>query len=507
LSKKRNKRRPSLDPNAQAPAESMTSGLSGAGVHWLDQYSSVIVFILVIASFSVNSYTSNLERRGRITTIDESVYSRLGLQLKEGLPYNTIPMYNETLKSGRKLPGYFKDPLFKHPPTFPFLISIVYTALPKKTGYTFQELYTLSSKVPNMMGCLLILVIFLIGRRFFDVRVGLLAALIVAVEVNYLNCSHKVWMETTLAAFFWLSMYLFHKGLERPGYFLLAGVACGCAMLTKYPAVLILPIWFTFVLIYKRSVFRSLFFYGGLFIAGIMFLPWLLEVLDIYGSGFISGKKIGSWRMGTLHGFFYIFAAAVLAALIFLIFKWKRPETVRNLEKHTHWLNKTVAMLIGLSVCYLLLQGDFRESIVISLTWFGFPVTGWEMYSFNEEPRYFYIKQILKYSPYYIFFLIALIKAPLAAMNERFLMVAAFWTLLFASYYGSFQGRYILYFMPAAILLAAKLAVEIFDRILEEKSVIRISAASVFCVILVYFYAKTLQVGIYHAITNNVAYY
>lgn len=488
-------------PSKTAPLIAKTS------VNWLDQYAAVIVFVLVVTSFFVNLHSSDFERRKRITTVDESVYSRLGLQLKSGEAYNTILMYKENLKMGRQLPDYFKDPLFQHPPMFSFLISIAYAGLEKKSSYSTEELYALSSKVPNLMGCLLIVVVFLVGRRLYDVRVGLLAALVLAVEVNFLNCAHKVWMETTLATFFWLALYFFHKGCEKKWFLLLAGAALGCAMLTKYPAVLVVLIWLSYAAAHERRLFRSAYLYGGFFIAGVIFLPWLLELVDIYGEKLITGRSISAWDIRPLYVFIFVVGFSAMAAFILALLRWRSPQTFARLWQHTAQLNRAVAVLMLIFMAYLLWHADFRESLLVSLTWFGFPVTGWDISSISDEPKYYYIKQILKYSPVYIFFLIGLIRAPLGTKNDHYLLIAAFWTLLFTSFYGSYQGRYILYFTPAAILMASRIIVEIFDRILEEKSLLRVGAASLFGVCLVYFLAKTLQVGIYHAITINVAYY
>jgi 4-amino-4-deoxy-L-arabinose transferase-like glycosyltransferase len=511
LSKKRNKRKQAqtksvgLLPQERPRPTPPPAGVAARG--FLDQYASVLIFILILASFFINSYASDFTHRKNITTVDESVYTRLGLQLKQGEAYNTIAMYNENLKAGRRLPDYFKDPLFKHPPMFSFLISLAYTALDKKPSYSFQELYALSSKVPNVMGCLLVLVVFLIGRRLYDVRVGLLAALFMIVELNYLNCAHKVWMESTLAFFFWLSLYLFHKGTQEKWVLLLAGAAFGSAMLTKYPAVLVLPIWLTYLMLHERRLFRSLFLYLSLAVAGVIFLPWMLETIDVYGADFISGTKISSWNIVRLYGFFAVVSLAALAVLLYQLIKWKNPALLAPFRRQAHWINRAVAASVFLVVAVLFLQADFRQSMITSLTWFGFPETGWEVGGFNVETRYFYLKRLLLYSPVYLFFLIGAVRAPLGGKNGQFLLISAFWTLLFTSLYGSFQGRYMLYVMPAALLLASATAVEVFDQILQEKSALRWLAALAFALVLVFFFAKTLQVGLYHAINNNVAYY
>lgn len=474
---------------------------------FIDQYAIVAVFAICLVSFFIHTYASDFEHRARMTTVDEAVYSRLGLQLKNGESYNTIQMYNENLKAGRKLPEYFKDPLFKHPPMYPFLISMAYITLDKKPNYSFEELYKPAVTVSNLMGCLLIFLTFLMGRRFYDVRVGLLAALIIAIDVNLLNCSQKVWMDSTLSAFFWLAIYLFHKGLEKPWFLILAGMGAGCALLTKYPAALVLVIFFSYIVLFERQVFKSGFLYMGLMMTGILFLPWANTVFETYGKDLVSDGSFGSWKFSQVEPLFYAALSLGFVSLLSWLIKWKKPTLYQKIVPSRHVCAIATSVVLGLFLTFLCLQSDFRASLVTSLDWSGFPQTGWTMYSFNEEPRYFYLKHILEYSPYYIFFFAAFILGPLGKKEDALLLIVSFWTLIFASYFGSYQGRYILYFTPAAILLIGRVIFEIYDFLLQKKNAARISFASLFSLVLIYFYAKTLEVSILHAINNNVAYY
>ncbi|HLF17521.1 MAG TPA: glycosyltransferase family 39 protein [Candidatus Omnitrophota bacterium] len=477
------------------------------------QYAVVAAFVIVVASFFTHLYGADFTHRKRITTVDESVYSRLGLQLKEGLEYSTVSMFNENLRAGRQLPAYFKDPLFKHPPFYSFLISLSYTFLEKKPNYSFEELYALSSKVSNLMGCLLIFTVFLLGRTIYDYRVGLLAAFILAIEVNLLNCSQKVWMESTLAAMFWLAVYFFYKGKDQPWYFILWGISGGLALLTKYPAVLVFISTLTYAALVERKVFKSFLFYIGLFIAGILFLPWILTNIEHYGRELFIGNTFRGWVFSRFDKFFYLILGFGAAFFILFILKKKSQVVYEKISRFKSTAGFLLSVALSFSIVYLIIQPDFRESLFKSLTWHGYPKTGWAMGSFNEEPWYFYIKHILEYSPFYIFFFIGMVKAPLGSKGDGLLLSVAFWTLAFTSFYGNYQGRYILYFTPAAVLLSVRVIIDIFNFLLKKEigaqraAPLRLVAASLFAVALLYFAAKTAQVSWFHAMTDNVAYY
>jgi len=500
LAKKKRNRPPAPSSAANPPVQQARRG-------FLEQYASVLAFLICLISFFVHLYGASFQHRKGMTTVDETVYARLGFQLKNDQPYNTIQLYQETLRSGQKLPDYFKDPLFKHPPFYPFLISLSYALLEKKENYTLEELYTKSSLVSNVMGCLLVWVCFLMGRRLYDYRVGLAAAFMLAIEMNLLSTSMKAWMDSTLAAMFWLSLYLFHKGIDKKWFLVLGGIAAGCALLTKYPAVLLIAIILSYFLLCERHVFKSYHLYLGFLMTGIILLPWVMMNLDIYGSETLTSGQFRGWSLGVFMKFLILCALALGVFTVAIIIKWKNPALYQKLKVHQPKIGFLMSAILLLFVGFLLSRGDFRESLLTSFTWYGFPWAGWEMYHFNYEPRYFYFKHILEYSPFYVFFLAALVRAPMGSKADRFLLLASLWTLIFTSLYGSYQGRYIIYFTPAGLLLAAAMIFTIIDALLKQQKFLRVGATIFFCLVLAYFTAKTIQVSFYQAINNNAAYY
>jgi dolichol-phosphate mannosyltransferase len=90
--------------------------------------------------------------------------------------------------------------------------------------------------------------LFLIGQMWFSRRVGLMATLLYTILPIYVGAGLIVTPDASLL-FFWLAtLYLISKALHsgRGGYWLLAGVTFGGALLCKYYTLLIAPslLWF-----------------------------------------------------------------------------------------------------------------------------------------------------------------------------------------------------------------------------------------------------------------------
>ena len=77
---------------------------------------------LMISAFL---YVLKTSKNSQSRSIDEIVYYRMAKQIvHQGFSgYNSIPYGRELAETGRVLPQYFFEPLFKHPPLFTLLIA------------------------------------------------------------------------------------------------------------------------------------------------------------------------------------------------------------------------------------------------------------------------------------------------------------------------------------------------------------------------------------------------
>jgi len=468
-----------------------------------------IVILISIIAFSLHLHGADYSRRAGALTFDESLYARLGFQIKNNMGYGTEQIYNEQLKQGRKLPAYVNKPIFKHPPVFASLISAsYYVFLPKKDNYQMAELYQSASKVSNIMGCLLIILVFIMGRKFFNERVGLLAAILLALDFNLWICSQKVWMETTMVFLMWLTLYILMKGIERKEFFYLAGFIGGLGMLTKYPAVLVFLTFFTYALIYERQIFKQKEFYLGLSITGLMMVPWFYVNYKHYGTEFVDRILFsGGGYHEKIEAFTKWTAAIIVIGGLMALFRKLRERLFCGLHAVQSKLPMAFSFFIVIFISWLVIQAPFRESIGKTLSWSGFPRNGWKMGMFTEDPWYFYIKQHVEYSPFYLFFLVALIRVPLGNKYDKLLFWASFWTLCFTMLWGNFQGRYALSFVPAAALLISRTLVDFYEWLRAKKTLPWQVAFYSSLVVLSYFLIKTIRIDYIYALNGNSAYF
>ena len=224
MSKKKNQRKTSgptirKELRAEAFAEEQVQTKS-----WVKKFSWPIVLILCVMTFFALIHGSNYERRKGFLTFDESIYMRLGFALKQGEPYNTVKIYEEK-KKVRQLPIYLSRPVFKHPPMFPWTISMFYAGLEQKSSYQYEELYAAASKVSNLAGILLILLVFMFAKKYYGYSTGFLAAVLMAIDLNLTLSSQKVWMESTLTLWMFATLILLYKACEEHrAYFYAAGI-------------------------------------------------------------------------------------------------------------------------------------------------------------------------------------------------------------------------------------------------------------------------------------------
>lgn len=480
-----------------------------------DKPAIYFVIAMSLLAFAIHAKGGDYHFRQQATTFDESLYTRVALQLRQGDVYSAQPIYEEALKKRRRLPSDLNRPLFKHPPLYTWLISQTYRFLDKKESYAFDELYQFSSTVANVMASLLILVVFLIGRRLYDARTGLLGSFFVAIDMNVWICAQRVWMESTLALLVWLTLWLFLEGLapHRRKWLLAAGLAGGAAMLTKYPAICALGAILTYSVFYARGVFGSGYFYAALLIAVGVFAPWLIVVFQYYGAEAyqrafmevgLNANRIKRLLIST------IVVMPIVAVVTFLRSKWVGVQETDQEECATcpyHKIKVGVALLLALGGAFLFCQPDFLKVFGQSLSWTGLPQAGWKMGMFDGDPWYFYLKQMLMYSPFYIFFFIAVLRMPFAKKSDMFLFIVVLWFLGFAISWKNFQGRYILAVTPAAMLLAARTLIWSGQQLRQRRhKAFRIAFVCLWIMGL-YFTLKTLRVDMLGAFWKNVAYF
>ncbi|MCK5080190.1 MAG: glycosyltransferase family 39 protein, partial [Bacteroidales bacterium] len=195
---------------------------------------------------------------------------------------------------------------FDHPPMIGFLIQLTTLNLAFDSEF-FIRLGAV------LLGTLNTWVIFLIGRNIRDSLTGFYAAVLYTASIYAFIIAGTFILPDTPQLTFWLiTLYFLLQSVTGPvtrsakGYLLLAGLAAGCALLSKYTSVFLLAGTFLYVLMYNRSWFRTKELYLSAFMALLFFLPVLIWN---YNNDFISfafqSDRVGIFQAGLRGDFFF----------------------------------------------------------------------------------------------------------------------------------------------------------------------------------------------------------
>lgn len=155
-------------------------------------------------------------------------------------------------------------------------------------------------RLPSVLfGVASVYFIYLIGRKLFSQNVGLLAAALFAVTLNSVYISRTGMQESYVIFFMLLASYLFLKN-----YFVWTGVVLGLAFLTKYNTFILVPIFLTYSLIYRRDIFRNKKFWLGAVLALLIFSPVIVYNYEMFRAvwhfdfqlSYIFGQNPPEWQ-------------------------------------------------------------------------------------------------------------------------------------------------------------------------------------------------------------------
>ncbi|MBI2507060.1 MAG: glycosyltransferase family 39 protein, partial [Candidatus Niyogibacteria bacterium] len=240
-----------------------------------------------------------------------------------------------------------------------------------------------------VLGILSVYLLYLIGRRLYSARAGLVAAALMAVTLNSVYISRTGLQEAFVIFFLLLASYFFLRSLDEENYLIWLGAALGLGFLTKYNVFVLVPIFTTYLLFFRRDYFLNKKLWLGGALAAIIFSPVIIYNIKLYQTvghfdfqfSYIFGQNPEVWKIapgkeiGGLTDrlknfvprlistnswlFLGIFAAAAFAALIAAIKKQKE-----FLKKHAFLLTAFIylfllLMAIGPSYRFLTMLTPF----------------------------------------------------------------------------------------------------------------------------------------------------
>jgi len=464
------------------------------------------IFSLIVLILLMNSaFTIRTENHLASTswTVDEGVYHQLGLETKiNPFYYNTITFADDHQKAhpqAPRLPDYFYQPLFKHPPVFPWFMALSFQIF----GETPK-----AAIVPSaLFGSLLILIGYLFGRLFFNEGIGLFTAFALWLDPNNIICSQKIWMETTLSFFTLLTLYFFAYGLKhrRDFFFILSGVASGLAALTKYPGLLGTGIIVAYAFFFEPRLFKNKKFVRGIILPVVLLLPWVMWNFYVFG--------FNLWLIELHLTPQRILAAAAIITGFWGIGFFLRRKTPRQAspdhnpdqqeestpaDRIRHYLLLFYGLLFFLALSPQLHDLFFLDHIPF-VTWYG---------GRFQHPL-FYFGRMIEFSGLYIFaFIPFFLRQDKIPADEIFLRLAVVIFFAFYILWGNFQSRYVLVLPPLLLVLAIKYVADLYERISRSAhDGLRWLGWTALSCLLLFFFLKTSYINFLVSYPNDMCYF
>lgn len=287
------------------------------------------------------------------------------------------------------IPSWTKLSFHDHPPLV-FWVQHIFLRIFGENNFAFR--------LPSaLLGIVSVYLIYLIGRRLFSEKTGLLSAALFGLTLNNIYISRVGLQEAYVIFFLLLASYFFLRSLKEDKYLIWTGVVLGFGFLTKYNIFILVPIFLTYLLFFKRDYFfNKKLWLGGLW-SLIIFSPVIIYNFKLYQAvghfdfqfSYIFGQQPEVWKVapgkevGTLLGrlrefiprliathswiFLSMFALTILTFLTALFKGWKEV-----LKKHAFliialiYLTALLIIFIGPSYRFLTMLTPFM-AIAVSL--------------------------------------------------------------------------------------------------------------------------------------------
>ncbi|ROQ90771.1 ArnT family glycosyltransferase [Desulfosoma caldarium] len=297
---------------------------------------SAVFIMLIVALFLFTTSRSTLWDR------DEPRFARATMEMVESGNY-LIPTFNGALR-----------------PDKPILIYWLMSLSVRLFGPT-SVACRFFSPLGTALTCLMTL---LIGRRFFDSKTGLLAAMVVATTPLVLMTGTAATTDAVLVGFMMVALAAFARALEtepRWRWILVMAAALAAAQLTKGPVGLAVPLvsMITVLVLSRRETARLRQFVGPLLlVVGVstaVFLLWALPANKATNGEFLRlgiGHHVVERSINPLehHGGRFLFALPFYLPVVVLgFFPWTLflPQALSKLMRGQLGGTKVRAFLVG----------------------------------------------------------------------------------------------------------------------------------------------------------------
>ena len=197
-------------------------------------------------------------------------------------------------------------PYLEKPPLYPWLIIIT----SKITG----KLDEFSSRLPAAISAtLLVLITYQLGNMFVNPGAGILSALMLATNYQFLSNARESVMDMNFAFFIGLTIFLNYLCIQKrkQWLFALSFIPSVLAVLSKGPAGLLIPAVITFIYLITKKDLKKFFipFAAGCFVSLVLSSIWFILAGEEYIKEFIFRQNITRYTNAFDHieSLFYYF--------------------------------------------------------------------------------------------------------------------------------------------------------------------------------------------------------
>ncbi|MBT3690631.1 phospholipid carrier-dependent glycosyltransferase [Candidatus Woesearchaeota archaeon] len=290
---------------------------------------------------------------------DETIYLNLGADLSNNLlDYSFSNGWSDFIPSGG-------DDFYGYPkagfraPLLPYLISFF---------YIFNLGFLANFLIP-LIGALSVILIYKLGKELFNEKIALISSLFFAFIPLHVFYSGRVLTGVLFTFFVLLTFLSFWRGYEKNNkkHKVLFGVFLALALLSRYTALWIVPIFFLYFLARDKSLkflkdkylwYSILAFFGTL-------IPWFIYGIFEYNNplgAFIHGAKASAYWGGLQPWHF------------FFDYWWQ--------------MFSIVGIIFMIALIYILYKKEFfKKEIYLLLIWFAF-FLGMAIYMPHKEDRF-----------------------------------------------------------------------------------------------------------------------
>ncbi|MDA3947165.1 MAG: glycosyltransferase family 39 protein [Helicobacteraceae bacterium] len=157
---------------------------------------------------------------------------------------------------------------FDNPPKVAYMIKLT-------TLFSDEPMFVRLSAALMVSGTAYVL--YLLAKKIFDEKSAIYTFYIFLSSILILAASTLITPDIPLMFFWALTLYSAYIYLEEDNkkYALITGLSAGALLLSKYTGILPIFTILVYILLYKRAVFKDIYFYGALVLAVIVFSPVL----------------------------------------------------------------------------------------------------------------------------------------------------------------------------------------------------------------------------------------